>query len=83
MAPGRGPPYEPKAVRIRGQHFRPEVQVAGGRSVGPVTYHRNDGQTEVIEVVPPVRLLGEVERIAAALGGAVADFRKDAGGGGA
>jgi DNA-binding XRE family transcriptional regulator len=62
ILPAQVPPHEPKAVRIEGRHFRPEVTVfLAGRAMSPVTYHPNEGSTEVIEITTPVGLLGEVE----------------------
>jgi DNA-binding XRE family transcriptional regulator len=62
ILPGQVPPDEPKAVRIQGNHFRPEVSVSlAGRPITPVTYHPNEGSTEVIEITTPVGFLGEVE----------------------
>jgi DNA-binding XRE family transcriptional regulator len=62
VLPAEVPPDEPNAVRIQGKHFRPEVTVClAGRPITPVTYHPNQGSTEVIEITTPVGLLGEVE----------------------
>jgi DNA-binding XRE family transcriptional regulator len=62
IVPDQVPPHEPKAVRILGSHFRPEVSVfLRGQPITPVTYHSNEGPTEVIEITTPVGLLGEVE----------------------
>jgi DNA-binding XRE family transcriptional regulator len=62
VLPAQVPPHEPKAVRIEGRHLRPEVNVfLGGRPITPVTYHPNEGSTEVIEITTPAGLLGEVE----------------------
>jgi DNA-binding XRE family transcriptional regulator len=62
ITPAQVPPHEPKAVRIQGRHFRPEVTVfLAGRPITPITYHPNEGSTEVIEIITPVGLLGEIE----------------------
>jgi DNA-binding XRE family transcriptional regulator len=62
IVPAEIPPHEPKAVRIQGRHFQPAVTVfLAGRPMTPVTYHPNEGSTEVIEITTPVGLLGEVE----------------------
>ncbi len=40
-----------------------------GRPIAPVTYHPNEGSTEVIEITTPTGLLGEIEvRVQAADG---------------
>lgn len=68
ILPGQVLPHVPTAVRIQGKNFRPEVTVfLAGRPIAPVTYHANEGTTEIIEITTPVGLLGEIEvRIQAA-----------------
>jgi hypothetical protein len=62
VLPAKVPSHEAKAVRIQGRHFRPEVAVLlANHKIIPVTYHPNEGSTEVLEITTPVGLLGEVE----------------------